>query len=347
MTKQFVAWFFEPAYRWLTQYMGRSGLILNAYGFAGHIGFAKETTWGSGTNVASGDFLEAMSEDLSVEIERFGYKQIIASMGEPDDATGLYRVAGTIRASAHPGQMLPILKSALHSVITTSLTGPLYTHKFITTSGGADFSADCPTQPYTIEVFRDVGSSMQYAGCVCNALALTFGEGAVMMESTWVGRRANQIAKSTATFVSSPGKPFTFDTVSLSVGGSGTALIETMTVRVNNNLEGFGALNLSNVIAKVRRNNHQMVEVSGTIDFTDLSEYQKFLDQTEQRVFVHATKAASFSLMVDIPRLVYTAFPTGIPGRERLTASFTGKGFVHPGSLNSIAITLTTVSSLK
>ena len=318
-----------------------------AYGFAGHIGFAKETGWGSGTVVASGDYLEALSEDISVEIGRFGYKAIIASLGEPDDATGLYRVAGTIRASAHPGQILPILKSGLHSVTTTSLTGPLYQHKFITTSGGADFSTECPTQPYTIEVFRDVASSMQYSGCVVNALSFVFGEGAVMIESTWIGRGAVSIAKTTPTFVSTPGKPFTFDTVSLGLGGAGTALIETLTVKVNNNLEGLGALNLSNAIAKIRRNNHQMVEVSGTLDFNSLAEYYNFLNQTEQRMTVNVTKAASFAMLIDIPRLVYTAFPTGIPGRERLVISFTGKGFVHPGSLNSIAITLTTANSLK
>lgn len=318
-----------------------------AYGFAGHIGFAKETNWGSGTAVASGDYLEALSEDISVDIGRFSYKAIIASLGEPDDATGLYRVAGSIRASAHPGQILPILKSALHSVVTTSLTGPLYQHKFITTSGGQDFSADCPTQPYTIEVFRDVASSMQYTGCIVNALTFTFGEGAVMIESTWVGRGAASIAKTTPTFCSTPGKPFTFDTVSLGLGGAGTALIETLTVKVNNNMEGLGALNLSNAIAKIRRNNHQMVEVTGTLDFNSLTEYYNFLNQTEQRMTVNVTKAASFAMLVDIPRLVYTAFPTGIPGRERLLINFTGKGFVHPGSLNSIAITLTTANSLK
>lgn len=318
-----------------------------AYGFAGHIGFAKETSWGSATAVASGDYIEALSEDISLEIERFGYKAIIGSMGEPDDATGLFRVAGSIRASAHPTQMLQMLKSAMHSVVTTSLSGPLYQHKFITTSGGGDFSADCPNQPYTIEVFRDVTSSMQYAGMVCDAIGFTFGQEAVMLETSWIGRSAAIIAKTTPTFPSSPTKPFNFSTVSLSVGGAGTALIEQLTVRVNNNLQGLGALNLSQYAAKIRRSNHQMVEISGTLDFTNVTEYQNFVNQTEQRLTVSATLPSSFALVIDVPRMVYTAFPTGIPGRERLTVDFTGKGFVHTGSGNSIAITLTTVASLK
>jgi len=318
-----------------------------AYGFAGHIGLAKETTWGSATAVSSGDYAEALSEAISMEIERFSYKAIIGSMGEPDEATGLFRISGSIRSSAHPGQMLPILKSAMQSVVTTSLTGPLYQHRFITTSGGGDFSSDCPNQSYTIEVFRDVTSSVQYAGMVCNALAFTFEQGAVMMESTWIGRSQAVIAKTIPTFVSTPGKPFTFDTVSLSLGGAATALIESLTVRVNNNLEAFGALNLSQYVAKVRRNNHQMVEINGTLDFSNLAEYLNFVNLTEQQLRVNVTKANSFALLVDVPRMVYTAFPTGTPGRERLTVDFTGKGYVHPGSLNAIAITLTTVSSLK
>lgn len=318
------------------------------YGFAGHIGYAKEAGWGSGTTVASGDYIEALSEDLHLEIERFGYKAIIGSLSEPDDDTGLFRVTGGIQFAANPMWLLPFMKSCLHSVVTTSLTGPLYQHAFQTTSGGADFSTEVPNQPYSFEVFRDVGTSMRYTGCIANNLQFTFSaDGPVMCEASFVGKDAEAVAKTTPTFVTSPAKPFNFSTVSLSVGGAGTALIETLTVNILNNLEGIGALNLSNRIAKIRRTDHQMVEISGTLDFRDNTEYQNFVDQTEQRFVVHVTRASSFALTLDMPRVVYTAFPVGIPGRERLTVDFTGKAFVHQGSGLALKATLTTVQSLK
>jgi len=318
------------------------------YGFSGHVGYAREVTWGSGVNVASGDYVEALSEDVQLSIERFGYKSIIGSLSEPDDATGLFRVAGGIRLAANPMWLLPFLKGALHSVVTTSGTGALYTHAFQTTSGGADFSVDVPNQPYSFEIFRDVGTSMRYTGCQIDTLSFEFSSnGPVMCEAGLIGKDAEAITKTTPTFVTSPSKPFGFDTVSLSIGGAGTALIESLTVAISNNFEGIGALNLSNRIAKVRRSNHQMVDVSGTLDFTNNTEYQKFVTQTEQRLAINVTRASSFAMLVDIPRLVYTAFPVGIPGRERITVDFTGKGFVHQGSGLAVKITLTTVQSLK
>lgn len=319
-----------------------------SYGFAGHIGLAKETGWGSGTAVQSGDYIEAMSEDLSMEIERFSYKAIIGSLSEPDDATGLFRVQGGIRFAANPMWLLPFLKSCLQSVDTSSNTGPLYSHAFQTTSGGADFSSAVPNQPYSVEIFRDVGTSMRYTGCLVNNLSFTFSpDGPVMCEAGVIGKDAEAIAKTTPTFVTTPAKPFGFDTVSLSVGGAGTALIESLTVNISNNLEGLGALNLSNRIAKIRRSDHQMVELSGTLDFVDNTEYQNFIDQTEQRFVVSVTRAESFQMVLDMPRVVYTAFPVGIGGRERITVDFSGKAFVHQGSGLAIKATLTTVQSLK
>lgn len=349
MLKLLLLWVFEPLYFWLTRYLALSGLMAHAYGFAGYIGIAKESSWGSGVAVASGDFIEAFSESIQLSLERFSHKAIIASLSEPDDSTGLFRVEGAMRFAANPGQNLHnILRASLNSYDTTSATGPLFRYDFVTTSGGSDFSADVPIQPYTLEIFRDTTSAFRYTGMQLNALSFNFSpNGPVMCDATWIGRGSSVVSKSTATFPASPAKPFNFSTVSLSVGGAGTALIEDLTITINNNLQGLGALNLSQYVAKVRRNNHQMVELSGTLDFANLTEYGNFVNQTEQRFTVSATLASSFGLIFDIPRVVYTAFPVGIPGRERITVGFNGKGFVHQGSGNAIKVSLFTTQSMK
>jgi hypothetical protein len=317
------------------------------YGFGGHIGVARETAWGSGTAVGSGNYIEALSEDISLSIDRFSHKAIIATLAEPDDTPGQRRIAGSIRAAGHPVSMGHFLKGALHSTSLTMVTsGVLMTTEFWSTATGADFSSEVPLQPFTFEIFRDVTSSVRYSGCLIDSLTLSIeANAALMMEATVIGRGQAVIAKTTPTFPGSPAKPFSFDTCSLSLGGAGTALIETLAIEINNNLEGIGALNLSTDIAKIRRTDHQMVNIRGTLDFTDVTEYLDFVNQTEQALNLSFTKANSFALVINIPRMVYTAFPLGIPGRERITVDFEGKGFYHTGSGTAIRAALTTTQS--
>lgn len=315
------------------------------YGFAGHIGIAKESSWGSG--VAATDYVEALSEDLSLSMERFSHKSIIGTLAEPDDTAGLRRVEGTLAFTAHPVSIGYFLKGALQTKSVSTVGSSLWLNEFFTTATGGDFSVDVPLQPYTFEIFRDVTSSHRYTGCVVNALSMTFEpNNAVMCEATIIGRGTSVIAKTTPVFPGSSSKPFTFDTVSLGIAGAGTVLVETLTVEINNNLEGIGALNQSTDVAKVRRSDHQMVNLSGTMDFTTVAEYLNFVNQTEQRFTISVTKANSFQMVIDLPRVVYTAFPLGIPGKERVTVEFEGKAYYHTGSGTAIKVSLTTTQSL-
>ena len=315
------------------------------YGFAGHIGIAKEATWGSG--VAATDYVEALSEDVSLSMERFSHKSIIGTMAEPDDTAGLRKVEGNIAFTAHPVSIGYFLKGVLQTKSVSTVGSSLWLNEFFTTATGGDFSTDVPLQPYTFEIFRDVTSSHRYTGCVVDALTLTFEpNNAVMCEASIIGRGAALIAKTAPVFPSSSSKPFTFDTVSLGIAGAGTVLVETLSVEINNNLEGIGALNQSTDIAKVRRTNHQMVNLKGTMDFTTVTEYLNFVNQTEQRFTVSVTKANSFAMIIDLPRVVYTAFPVGIPGKERITVEFEGKAFYNAGSGTAIKVSLYTTNSM-
>jgi hypothetical protein len=117
-----------------------------------------------------------------------------------------------------------------------------------------------------------------------------------------------------------------------------------MTV-IDNQLEGIAVLNNSNEIIKIRRKGPQLVRLSGNIGFDNLTEFNNFINQTEQRIFVNFFKASSFNLLIDMPRVVYTAFPLGIGGRERLMASFEGTARFHTGSNQAIQIDLTNTKS--
>jgi len=84
--------------------------------------------------------------------------------------------------------------------------------------------------------------------------------------------------------------------------------------------------------------------MSGVLDFQDATEYLNFIDQTEQEMTLSVTKANSFQMVVTLPRFVYTAFPMGISGKDRLLVNFQGKAFYHQGSGTAIEVALTTTN---
>src|SRR3989304_4623265 len=108
------------------------------YGFSGHIGLAKEVTFGTG--VAAADYVEGLSEGQSFEFDRFDTKNIIGTLAEPDDTAGVVRVAGDIVAAAHPVSVGHFLKGFFHnSSITIVASGNLWKTSFATSTTNSDF----------------------------------------------------------------------------------------------------------------------------------------------------------------------------------------------------------------
>ncbi len=314
-------------------------------GHLGHIGIGKETTWG--TPVAATDYIEALNESINAEIDRFDTVNIRSQHAEPSDEAGIKRIGGDLEIAGNPLACGFLLKGALQSHSqTTVLSGFLYTNTFMSLVAGEEFHADCPLQPYTVEVFRDVTTSVQYTGCVVDALSIEFSPNQdVRFAASLIGRNEASIAATTPTFVTSPGRPFKFNTASVQIGGAANADLEALTIDISNSLEGVATLDNSDIISRIRQGNFQMVNVSGTFDFDDLDEYDNFIAQTEQSLVVSVTQADSFAMTVDIPKMVYTAFPLNTPGRQRLSVDFEGKAFYHAGSDTAIQIDLTTVKS--
>ncbi len=333
---------FKRAVGWLAGY-SECVLANRAQGFLGFIGFAQEATWG--TPVAATDYTEAFSENVTLTKERFDLKNLSGSYAEPDDAVGLDRVAGDISVPGYPTILGHMLKSVFNTVSgSTVLSGFLYRTDFITTT--SEFSATAASQPYTLEIFRDVTSSNQYAGCIVNRLQMAIAPNAPLrLTASVIGKSAALIAKTTPTFTGSPLAPFTFDTCSVSIGGSASARLENATVTVDNLLTGTPALNASAQIARIRRSAAQIVTISGQFDFTDVAEYQDFVNQTERAVKLTMTKASSFQFVIEMPRMVYTAFPLGVPGKDRLVVSFEGKARYLTSSAVAVSCQLTTTRS--
>jgi hypothetical protein len=225
------------------------------------------------------------------------------------------------------------------------LSGFLHTMRFV--SNQADFADGVPSQPFTLEVFRDVTSSHRYSGCVVNRLQLSLSPNQpLMVAAEFIGQNMTFLQKSSfAAPTSSPAYPFAFDTASIQIGGSANARLEALTISIDNQLQGIPRLNNSAQIAAIRRGGPQMIRVQGTLDFIDVTEHLDFINQTERAMKVALFKTDSFHFVIDMPRMVYSAFDANIGGRDRNTARFEGEARFVTTSNTALGLALTTVKS--
>lgn len=316
------------------------------YGFAGHIGLAIESTFG--TAVAPTDYFEAMSEDVSTTLDRFETRNIINGYYAPDDAAGVFHNAGSIGFAAFPdalGYFLRGVCGAGSSGTTGATSGTLFTTNFFPRQ--SDASSTNPMPPYTFEIFRDVTSVHQYAGGQVAGLSMSISpNGPLMVQANVMAQSVTHVTNDgSVTYPTTPTAPFTFDTASLSIGGVAEALVETFTINIDNQLEGIPALNNSTNIARFRRTGPPIVRVSGTVDFLNINKYLDFLNQTENVFTLNFTKTSSFALVFSMPRVVYTAFPLGTSGRGRNTVGFEGIARYSSGSGHSFVGCMTCLTS--
>lgn len=315
------------------------------YGFLGHIGIGRETTaWGSAQ--AATDHFKALSESLSTEIDRYETINIHAAMHEPDDSAGMGRHEGDVVFAAHPIGIGYFLMGAMghNSASFAESSSVLVVNEFTMATVDAGSLSALPA--YTLEIFRDVTSSHRYVGCQFNTLELNVAPNQDVRCSVGIISKTQDIIQKTgATFPGSPVEAFTFDSTSIDIAGSATAKVEALTINIDNLLEGIPTLNSSTDVYRIQRSGMQTVRLSGTIAFDDITEYQKFKNQTEQSFTAYWTKANSFSMKVEIPRMIYNAFPVGIGGRDRQTVEFAGMARYHTGSATALKITLTTIKS--
>lgn len=229
----------------------------------------------------------------------------------------------------------------------TSVGNGLFQNVF--TPRQSDISSVVPLPSYTLEIFRAgtlVSSSFQYDGVQFGTLGMNITPNQDLRFTVGAIARAQTFIDNTSvSFPTSPVEPFIYDTTSVTLAGVANTKIENLTISIDNQLEGIPTLNNTQYVGKIRRTGPPLVRVSGTIDFQDLSEYNDFQAQTERQLIVSFFKAASFQMIIDVPRFVYTAVPVQAAGRGRITSDFTGMARYHTGSNTALEIKLTTVNT--
>lgn len=292
-------------------------------GMLGFIGLQEESSWGTAITTNSRHYIPAFSETLTFGMDRINVKNIIANLAEPDDFQGINNVAGNIQVPANPETLWFLARGLLYdgsSNATLTYSAGIWTSEYVTPE--TNWSPLCPVPSYTCEIYRDVTSSFFYTGFAISKIDISIEPNkATTLDVSVLAGNAN-IGSKTTPYFDEQVRPFAFDTASVVIAGSPTDLIETLTISIDNNLELSHVLNSSRMPYKIRRNSSQSVRLQGTLDFSTLAEYQKFINQEEYTIAITMRQVNSSLLHLEFPRIAYTSFTANLIGQERVVAQF-------------------------
>jgi hypothetical protein len=313
------------------------------YGTAGHLGVSAQQSFGTATT--SYEWIPFVSEGLATNIDIISEETIRARFDEPPIRQGVETSDGDIVFEVHPTIIGHFLRGAFASSVTTvnPVTGPLsgvaYHHWFVppvSTDFDETFSA---LPPYSIEIFRGVGSAFIITDTVFNSLSIDISAGQLaQVTASVLGRTQTFAAKNTPSFDNLA--PLGWNVASISLAGTGNVNFETLNITLDNAVEGRVLLDSTVGVAKFKRSGgFRNVRVTGTLDFESAAEFENFKNFTEQVLVVRLQDSSVTSLNtleLSIPSLVYEAHPVNIGGPGLITADITARGIYNTGSAHSI-----------
>src|SRR5688500_893500 len=238
-------------------------------GAIGYVGYGVESV--EGTTVAPTKFLPVTSfsfedtNDYIIPEQIRGDRDRYVAMAAP------YQTSGSMELELIPNDISSLLKSATAgSVVTSAYAGGGYQHVF--TPGNVS-----PT--FTFESSAAGILVMRYGGIRVNTLEInaTFGE---IVTSSWGlegTSRVKQGAESTESYADV--MPFHFSGAGVKVDGTELATVKEMTFSIGNNLDRIGTLRRTRNWRRTALGARD-VGLSATLDFTDTSEYDRFLAET-------------------------------------------------------------------
>jgi len=202
-----------------------------------------------------------------------------------------------------------------------------------------DFHADCPLNPYTLEVYRDQGDSFQFLGAVFNTLKLDFSTTDKILKATCgiISKNLGDVAKTSVALETT--NPFTWNQAVISIGDSPVVNNDILSFGIdyNNACKARYTLNNTVIPRSIIRDGFRVTAVNFVIDFVNRTEYNKFLLGSEQAFLVKFEGAeiagnagVYYTLQIDMPKVQYKAFPINIGGPGRLTCAVTAKANYDP-----------------
>lgn len=248
-----------------------------ALGALGYVGYGVETT--EGTQVAPTKYLPVSSFSFEDSNDFIVPDQIRHSRDRYIAMAAPYAVSGSMEMELIPNGVAHLLKSAFAaSVVTSAYAGGGYQHAM--TPG-----ATSPT--FTFESSAADVLVMRYGGVRVNTIEIKAAFGEIVTASFGLEgvNRTKQGSAGSPSYVDTI--PFHFSGADIKVD-AGTLLttVKDFTFGVNNNIERVGTLRKTRAWKRLDMGMRE-VTLALTIDFTDTSEYDRFLNETIFDVDLH------------------------------------------------------------
>jgi len=256
-------------------------------GALGYVGFGVETV--EGTFVAPTKFLPVTSFSFDDSNDFNVPDQIRHSRDKYIAMAAPYVVSGSMEMELIPTDIASLLKSAFTaSVISSAYGGGGYQHAY--------------TPASTVGTFTFEGSAadviiMRYAGVRVNTIEIKAAFGEIVTASFGLEgvNRVKQVTPAVPTYTNVT--PFNFAGVDILVsGGSLLATVKDFTFGVNNNIGRIGTLRKTRSWKRLELGMRE-VTLALTIDFTDASEYDRFLNETDFDIDLHLEGQTALSGM--------------------------------------------------
>lgn len=307
-----------------------------------NIGICFQNSYGT-AKTDSMHWLPHMEDSVSLKKEQIKSEGMRGIFEEGESYEGKNMVDGDIGIEAQAIPLCVLLK-AVFGQATMQTSGAIYNH--IYKPAQTEWDSLSSGVPFTYHQYLDTGSANQYSDLNGKGLELSIANGELMKaKMSVVGGGFAQIANIAATYGS--GKHFTWAVSSLALGGSANAEIVDLTISVDESREAIHSFNNSLYPSRIRRTGQRVVTVNGTLKFDNQTEYQKFINQTEQRMTFHLEGGSlqiqsgyNESVSIDIPSLRYTEFPVAAGGPGELEVSFNADAKYNVGSGTSVQITV-------
>jgi len=187
-----------------------------------------------------------------------------------------------------------------------------------------------------------VSSAYLLGDCFVNQLEFNLSAGAYLRATaSIVGKTATLMTKTAAPVEwASTIKPLLWSATSISIGGAAVQRYADITFTFNNNI------GMQDRIAGAKEHTfffrdgfRQFGRMSGTMDVS-MTDWLNVKNETEVRLFMFASNSID-TLLIDLPRFVFTAHPIGVPGPGIVTISVEGRAMYSTDSGTIATVTLT------
>lgn len=320
------------------------------YGQDAKVGLAFQNSHGDAvTDIGSFYRMPFLSESITPEVPELLSQNMEGRFDEGESYSGARNVAGTISNEAQPVTIGVLMKAIFGDPVTVSNStalGEFWEHTFKPRT--ADFDINATGNPMTLHKnLADGGQVPTYQDLVCTRLQFAISNGEFLNVDAAFTGGVVATKQTSDTIAAATGKKWTWDVVSLELGGSANTDFGTITVTVDEQASPRWVLKTSKDPDRVKRDGRRQVRVNGTIKFTDQTEYDLFLASTSQELKLtltgtEAIRSGFFNVLgITVPAFKYLSYPIEFADPAELQIAFDGKADYHVGSGTSIEFTLT------